>query len=164
MNASTQRHLRGMQRSVGDLMVHRDSIIEKPKSASTAAAGFKQMFDLAENLTGATVQLLVHTEDTKYAVALRGANKVVGCGSGWTLAGGIYSATLTASSLVYLKFSRATAAVTIETGTTPDASFVTPDDYNYRPLWFISVGGDPLAIDRDNCVSLRESFIVDGIS
>lgn len=163
MNAATQRHLRGVQRSVSDLLITRDSIIEKVKSSSSPARSWKQPFDLDEdNITAGNLRILPRMTDTTPYVMLRGALKAVSCGTGFSLDGTTYCATLTSSVLVYLKYSRATAGVSIESAANAAAAFVTPDDYSYRPLWYIVVASG--AIVLDDCVSLRESFVIEGIS
>jgi hypothetical protein len=122
----------------------------------------KKPFDLDPEISGLNLRLLVYGDGTTSSfVSLRGVPKNVTCGSGWTISGG-YCLTLSGSKLIYLKYSRASAGVSIESANSAAAAFVTPDDFTYRPLWFIAVADD--AIDLENCIDLRDSYFVDGIS
>jgi hypothetical protein len=144
---------------------HREDALDIPR---TIVVPTLRMFDIDDSFTDAVLTLYTRTVNTKYGVSLRGAAQTVACGSGWTLVGNNYQKTLTADTLVYLEYARETAAVTLKSlanpGVTPETAFVSPDDYAYRPLWYIVTAGDPLAIVRASCVDLRASYFVDGIS
>jgi hypothetical protein len=120
-------------------------------------------FDISEDTTSTVLKLTTRLADTKPFTGLRGVVKEVSAGTGWAWSTPLFSATLTAATLIYLKYTRSTAAVSIEKTTdTAENVFITPDDYSYRPLWYIEWTGG--AIDVENSIDLRESYIIEGIS
>lgn len=155
-NVSTQRQIRGVRRDVEDLRIHRDAIIEKPKTAG--AQVFKKPFDISASGAVLTVTSnLAHT----VGVSLRGAQKAPAAGSGFTWNGSTaWTATLAGAKYVYLKFARATAAVSLEMADTP--TFANPDDYEYHYLWYVAWATS--AIDLDNTIDLRDMIRVEGIA
>lgn len=156
---TTDRLVRGITGSGSMRVSYR---LGKIKISQTSAAAKKKPFDLDPAITGLDLRLMTYMTDTTAFVSLRGAGKVVQCGTGWTLSTTTYCLTMTASKLIYLKFSRANASVTIESADSATVAFVTPDDYTYRPLWYIPVVDT--AIDIANCIDLRDSYFIDGIS
>jgi hypothetical protein len=134
----------------------RSGIIEKPKSA---AGEWKRMFDI--EVSGAGLTVLANKADL-VGVSLRGVQKLPSAGSGFTWDSGAkkWTATLSESKYVFLKFARATSAVSLEMDASP--TFSTPDDYEYHYLWYVGFSGG--VIDRGACVDLRDMVRVEGIA
>ena len=162
MTAAAQRQMRGAQRRADDQGYLLNGELIYPKS-SGGSPGFKKPFDVDPGMSGLNLRLLFYVPTTSF-VLLRGALQNVGCGTGWTLDSDnkAFCLTLSVSQLIYLKFSRVSASVTIEAAANEGAAFVTPDDFAYRPLWFVVVSNG--AVDLDNTIDLRDSYFIDGIS
>jgi len=123
----------------------------------STAGRWKQMFDI--QISGAELAVQANKADV-VGVSFRGAQKSPSAGTGFTWSSGEWTATLSGSKYVFLKFSRETSTVSLEMADSP--TFSTPDDYEYHYLWYIDFADG--AINGAACVDLRGMVRVEGIA